>query len=92
MSDMNVFPACLGWNNTERDAAQKRLYATDMGNNPRWDKLHPGGRVAEYAAEERGAHEGDRYLVVRVGDRFVPDSEMDRVASAIRSILNDRSE
>lgn len=82
-----VIPARLGWGNPERDKVQLRLYATDKGDSPRWDTDYPGGRVVEYAAVEQEASEGDRFLVVRVGDRFTDDETMRRVAEAIVSAL-----
>ena len=84
-----VVPAYLGWGNPERDKVQLRLYATDDGDSPRWDERFPGGRVVEYAVTERfGPREGDRYLVVRVGDRFTPDAVMERVQAAIVAALD----
>lgn len=83
----NVIPAYLGWGNPERDKVSLRLYATDKGDAPRWAD-EPGGRVAEYAVVERfGPREGDRFLIVRVGDRFTPDAEMVRVAEAVEAVL-----
>lgn len=78
----DIIPASLGWANPERDAVGLRLYATDKGDAPRWDDA-PGGRVAEYAVVERfGQAEGDRFLIVRVGDRFTTDATMHKVANA----------
>lgn len=88
----SVLPAVLGWGNPEPDRVGLRLYATDRDRSPRWDKLYPGGRVAEYAVVERfGTAEGDRFLIVRVGDRFTPDAEIERLAAAIRAAQIDGS-
>lgn len=82
-----VIPAYLGWGNPERDTVQLRLYATDEGSKDRWDDRFPGGRVVEYAVTERHGTEGDRYLVVRVGNRFTTDGRMTEVTEAIESVL-----
>lgn len=82
-----VIPAYLGWGNPERDKVSLRLYATDNDDSPRWDRNYEGGRVVEYAAVEREATEGDRFLVVRVGNRFTPDEAMQRVTDAVRIAL-----
>jgi hypothetical protein len=83
-----VIPAYLGWNNAERDKVNVRLYATDDGNSPRWDKRFEGGRVVEYAAVERfGPAEGDQFLVVRIGDRFTPVEVIERVTAAVLAAL-----
>lgn len=88
MSDDPVIPAYLGWGNPERDAVSLRLYATDAGDSPRWDERFVGGRVAEYAVVDRlGQVEGDRFLVVHVGDRFTSDDEIERVSAAVREAL-----
>lgn len=86
MSDA-VIPAYLGWGNPERDKVQLRLYATDHDDGPRWDRQYEGGRVVEYAAVERCAVEGDRFLVVRVGNRFTPDEVVQRVTEAVLTAL-----
>lgn len=84
----SVIPAYLGWGNAERDKVSLRLYATDNDDAPRWDTNFEGGRVVEYAAVERfGQAEGDRFLVVRVGDRFTKLEEMERVTKAIEAAL-----
>lgn len=57
----------LGWSNADTGPDNMRLYALDMGNSPRW-ATPP--RVPEAALREAGAQEGDRFLVVRLGDRF----------------------
>lgn len=86
---MRVIPAYLGWGNPERDKVGLRLYATDHedATAPRWDTAYLGGRVVEYAATERGGTEGDRFLVVRVGNRFTSDEEMESVAAAVVAAL-----
>jgi hypothetical protein len=91
MSD-RVIPACLGWGNPERDKVQLRLYATDLDASPRWSTDFPGGRVVEYAATERKGTEGDRYLVVRVGNRFTTDEVVTQLTEAITEALDRLSE
>lgn len=94
MMSEGIIPACLGWGNPERDKVQLRLYATDKGLSPRWAE-ETGGRVAEYAVVERfGPAEGDRFLIVRVGDRFTTDDEMNRITVAITKFLlsNDKEQ
>lgn len=83
-----IIPAYLGWGNPERDSLGVRLYATDDGDSPRWDTRWPSGRVAEQAISERFPHEGDRYLIVRVGDRFTPDEKMQALTEAIAGLLD----
>jgi hypothetical protein len=87
-ADYAVIPAYLGWRN-EPDRLPLRLYATDDGDSPRWDTRWPSGRVAEQAITERfGLNcEGDRYLVVRVGNRFTSDEMLQSVAAAVRKAL-----
>jgi hypothetical protein len=79
-----VVPAYLGWGNPERDTVGLRLYATDRGESPRWDREFKGGRVAEYALP---GSEGDRYLIVHLGDRFTADEVAERVVAAIDAAL-----
>ena len=68
--DAAVLHAVLGWSNPDTGPENNRLYALDAGASPRWAKPH--GRVAEQALREAGGHhEGDQYLVVRLGDRFL---------------------
>lgn len=66
-----VLPCVLGWSNPDPAPESYRLYALDAGPNPRWLRP-PFGRVAEQGIREADepAHEGDRFLLVRVGDRF----------------------
>lgn len=80
----------LGWSNPETAGGESlRLYALDNGGGPRWDRsLGAGGRTAERAlihASTDGQHrEGDRYLLIRLGDRFADtDAIADRIASAL---------
>ena len=89
----SVIRAYLGWQNADRDTASMRLYVTDNpppsgeGNGDRWDPRYPGGQVVEYAAIEREGGEGDKYLVVRLGNRFTPDEVADRVEAAVEAAL-----
>jgi hypothetical protein len=66
---------------------QLRLYATDAGDAPRWDG--EWGRSIERAATENGAVEGDRYLVVRIGNRYVEPETLRELAEAIEGLLDD---
>ena len=68
MPEPKVIPAYLGWANPQESDSSFRLYARDVDEQPRWDRNHPGGRTIEHACPPM---EGDRYLVVRIGDRFV---------------------
>lgn len=63
-----VIPAVLGWSNPDTGPWDTRVYATDQGDSPRWAKPH--ARVVEQALYEAGAREGDRLVVVVLGDRF----------------------
>ena len=83
---MQITPAVLGWSNPTTGPESLRLYATDKGKSPRWDGEH--GRVVEQALREQGGTgEGDRYLVVRVGDRFTSDADMTAVMTAVMDVL-----
>lgn len=64
----DALPAVLGWSNADTGPVGLRLYALDQGDSPRWARPH--ARVAEQALMEAGASEGDRYRIVRQGDRF----------------------
>lgn len=84
-----VIPAVLGWSNPDTaGGANVRLYALDVSGNPRW--APDGGRTIERALIERdgGFSEGDRYLVVRIGDRFVDDTTQQKVTQAITAALD----
>lgn len=87
--DLNsIIPAILGWSNPKTaGGANVRLYATDQGDSPRW--AADGGRTIERAIMERdgGMFEGDRYLVVHLGDRFTSQELEDRVKAAIAKAL-----
>lgn len=81
--DISVLSAVLGWSNPDTGPESNRLYALDQGQSPRWAKPH--ARVVEQALREAGAHhEGDRYLVVRIGDRFLSD---EAVKQAVRRVF-----
>lgn len=91
---LTVVPAVLGWGNPERDPESCRLYALDQGPGPRWLEK-PYGRVVEQAIRERvtpypsGIGEGDRYLVVRLGDRFVPDEVAEDLTARITALIEE---
>jgi hypothetical protein len=72
--------AYLGWANEGTHGGNSlRLYALDRGPSPRW--AEGGGRTVERAILETFyTNEGDRYLVIRLGNRFVSDEEMDIIA------------
>lgn len=87
MIDPYALPCTLGWSNPDTGPENVRLYALDAGPSPRWAKPH--ARVAETAIREHdgGMREGDRYLVVRVGDRFVDDDLIAYVADRIPQLV-----
>lgn len=84
-----VIPAVLGWSNEGTGGgANLRLYARDAGESPRWDNsLGRGGRTVERVIIERdgGMHEGDRYLVVRLGGRFFSHDQEAELAAYIEA-------
>lgn len=81
-----VIPCTLGWANPDTGPENVRLLALDAGPSPRWAKPH--ARVAETAIREAGRPwEGDRYLVVQVGDRFVDDARLAALAERVRALL-----
>lgn len=87
-----IIPAYLGWGNSERDAVGLRLYATDHEppTAPRWDHLFKGGRVVEYPIVERfGQAEGDKFLIIHLGNRFLSSEVAEEVAKAIAALLQD---
>lgn len=66
-----VLHAVLGWANDAgiTDGENLQLYALDAGPGPRWMNP-PHGRTVETALREHGiAYEGDRFLLIHVGDR-----------------------
>lgn len=75
-----VIPAELGWANPDTGPENLRLYAGDI-SNPRWAQPH--ARVAEQPLMEQESREGDRFLIVRVGDRFTPDEAVEAIRQAI---------
>lgn len=87
-------PCVMGWANPDTGPMNLRLYALDQGPSPRWDK--PFARVAEKPLMEAGnAVEGDRAIVVLVGDRFLSDDDFAAcgaaVEQAVRAVLNERA-
>jgi len=86
---MRILKAVLGWANPDTERDNLRMYALDQGDSPRWAPR--GGRTIEYALITNfGEHrEGDRYLIVRLGDRFVSDELIERVTAAIERELGD---
>jgi len=90
-----VIPAILGWRNPEDDGRSLRLYALDRGPSPRWDRQSsPAGRTIETALgstdpREYGRGEGDRLLVVRLGDRFVDADRAEAIAGAVEALLDE---
>jgi hypothetical protein len=85
-----VIPCTLGWANPDTGPESVRLYALDAGASPRWAK--PRARVAETAIREAGRPwEGDRYLVVQVGDRFVDDQRLADLGEQIRALLTEET-
>lgn len=82
-----VLPAVLGWSNPDTGPESLRLYATDQGCSPRWVKPH--ARVVETALRESPADtsEGDRYVVVRVGNRFTSDETTAACVVAVHNAI-----
>lgn len=78
----------LGWSNPGTGGGESmRLYALDgEDDGPRWDNsLGDGGRTAEraliHASPDSRHCEGDRYVLIRIGDRFAgrdPDAALAR--------------
>lgn len=90
---MKILKAVLGWANPETHGGNSlRLYALDKGDSPRWAPF--GGRTVEQAIIEHYGKqlEGDRYLVVHLGDRFVKDDVVVRIIDAIQGALEQTSE
>lgn len=79
-------PCVLGWANHDTGPMSLRLYALDQGSQPRHDK--PFARVAEQPLMERGAaREGDRAIVVLVGDRFMSDDAFAACGAAVEQAV-----
>ena len=76
MSDVLLVPAVLGWSNSDTGPENVRLYALDEGTAPRW--IQPIARVVERALLESRAQEGDRAVVLVVGDRFLSNDVFER--------------
>lgn len=76
MRDVLLVPAVLGWSNSDTGPENVRLYALDQGPQPRW--AEPSARVVERALKERLAAEGDRAIVLVVGDRFLPNDVFEK--------------
>jgi hypothetical protein len=93
VTEPTVIPAVLGWRNPEDDGLSLRLYARDAGPSPRWDRQSsPAGRTIECAlaspvAGQYGRGEGDRYLVVRAGDRFVDEDRLAALVDAVEELV-----
>lgn len=82
-----IIPATLGWSNPETAGGEsKRLYATDVGQG-RW--APNGGRTIERALMENESFEGDRFLVIRIGDRFISDGKAQLLKEMIQKNLED---
>lgn len=94
-----VLPAVLGWSNTEVGC---RMYALDKGPSPRWhrdgrdpnatgDGRTSDGRTIEYALRQIDGtdREGDRYLIIRLGDRFVDDARAADLTAKITALLEE---
>jgi hypothetical protein len=85
-----VIPCTLGWANPDTGPESLRLYALNAGPSPRWAKPH--ARVAETAIREAGRPwEGDRYLIVQIGDRFVDDDTLAALAERVRALLTEET-
>ena len=86
---MRVIKAVLGWSNPETAGGDSlRLYALDKGPSPRW--MPNGGRTIERALiENQPTYEGNRYLVVHLGDRFADEELTTRLIRVIEEILGE---
>jgi hypothetical protein len=85
---MNILSSVLGWSNPETHGGNSlRLYSLDRGPSPRW--AEGGGRTVERAIlETMSTGEGDRYLVVHVGNRFVADEKLEELTLLIQDALD----
>lgn len=85
-----ILKTVLGWANEKTHGGNDlRLYALDKGSNPRWDI--DGGRTIERAIiENKPADrlEGNRFLVVELGDRFTDERKIDELSEHIAHWLN----
>lgn len=85
---MKVLKAVLGWANPETSGPKDvslRMYSLDRNSSPRWDD---GGRTIERALVKSGeVWEGDRFLIVRVGDRFRTDDEINDIIRMIEDVI-----
>jgi hypothetical protein len=89
-----IIPAVLGWANIEDPNLSHRLYALDAGPSPRWLN-RPYGRTIETAISTGGAepvYEGDRFLVVRLGDRFIDDEKAAALTVKIQELIEEELE
>lgn len=87
-------PCVLGWSNHDTGPMSLRLYALDQGPHPR--HAEPFARVAEQPLMEAGnAVEGDRAIVVLVGDRHLSEDDFAAcgvaVEQAVRAVLSGRA-
>jgi hypothetical protein len=89
---MRVLKAYLGWANEETHGGNNlRLYALDEGGSPRW--APDGGRTVERALlMKTQTGEGDRYLVVYLGDRFFSDEKAEHLTNLIQADLDGMQE
>jgi hypothetical protein len=77
---LTLIPAVLGWSNPDTGPESTRLYATDLDSHPRW--AEPVARTVEKALAEHHHNEGDRAMVLAVGNRFLSDEVFARCQSA----------
>lgn len=81
-----ILKAYLGWSNEETHGGNSlRLYALDQGRSPRW--APNGGRTVERALSERSTGEGDRYLIVKLGDRFYSEAQVEVAIRLVEEVL-----
>lgn len=75
-------PLKLGWSNPNCGPESMRLYALDLGDQPRWAEPH--ARCAETVLRERGAHEGSRWRLVP----DLPEAGLDRAVEQFQRVTD----
>lgn len=84
---MSVYKAYLGWSN-KRGGVE--FYERVPGENGRWleGREQGWGRLLAWKLEDDGFNEGQRCLVIPVGDRFITDEEIDRLAALVGDVID----
>lgn len=81
-----IIKAYLGWSNPETAGGENlRLYSLERGPSPRW-AFDGGWTVEREIITQSGPdQEGDRYLVVKLGNRFFPEGYADALVEEIEA-------